>query len=355
MENTSSHSVKNWVISLLLVIALGIAAWFYLEHQRKYPGTDNAYVHGNIIYVSPQVGGMVSTVNAGNYVYVHEGELLVQIDPAPYEAQLKKARAAYEVAAEQNLATSKAINAASADVVTAGANLRKVQINFKRTMTLVDSSVLPKQDGDNAKAALTTARETVTSAKAHMEQLVAEQGTVGKDAPAVQVAAADLMTATLNLSYTNIAAAVDGRVGLINVHPGSVVSMGQAMFPLVEAGSFWVQANYKEDDLARIKPGMSASVTLDMYPDSPMKGVVESISPASGSAFSLLPPENATGNWVKITQRFPVSIRLDADDDKPLRVGASAAVVVDTVAVDTVVTKVATKDRAGSAAVNHGQ
>ena len=250
--------------------------------------------------------------------------MLIQVDPASYESQLNKAKAAYQVATEENKAASEGILAASSNISTAAANLRKVQLNFRRTMTLVAEGVLPEQEADTARAALTTAQDALTTAqdalagaRAHMAQLVAEQGAEGEEAPAVQEAAAALMLATLNLSYTNISAPSDGELGKVNVHPGSVVNEGQALMPLVVAESYWIQANFKEDDLGRIRPGMPASVELDMYPDTTFTGTVESISPASGSAFSLLPPENATGDWVKITQRFPVSIRLkDADNQR---------------------------------------
>lgn len=338
MDNSAPHSVRNWIITLAVLLVLIIASYFYFEYQKKYPSTNDAYVHGNIIYIAPQVGGRISVVNVDNYEHIHEGEMLLQIDPASYEAQLNKARAAYQVATEENEAASEGILAASSNISTAAANLRKVQLNFRRTMTLVSESVLPQQEADTARDSLTTAQDSLASARAHMAQLVAEQGAEGDEAPAVQEAAAALMLATLNLSYTNISAPADGELGKVNVHPGSVVAVGHALMPLVVAESFWVQANFKEDDLGRIQPGMSVSVQLDMYPDTTFSGKVESISPASGSAFSLLPPENATGNWVRITQRFPVSVRLaDADNQRgkePLRVGASATVTVDTVAAD---------------------
>lgn len=336
MENTAPRTLQHWLVTAIVLVCLLIAGYLYIEHRKKYPSTDDAYVHGNIIYIAPRLGGQVKTVNVVNFGHVHEGEMLVQIDPATYEAQFNQARAAYAVASEENKAASEGILAASTAITTAAANLHKVQLNFRRTMTMVSQGVLPRQEGDTAQAALATARDNLAGARAHMAQLIAEQGSAGQSAPAVQEAAAALMLATLNLSYTNISAPADGEVGQVSVHPGSVVNAGEALMPLVVAQSFWVEANFKEDDLGRIQPGMPASVQLDMYPDTLFSGTVVAISPASGSSFSLLPPENATGNWVKITQRFPVRIQLQ-DTDKlparaPLRVGASATVTVDTVA-----------------------
>nr|MDT0253678.1 HlyD family secretion protein [Endozoicomonas sp.] len=330
MDNTTPHPIRRWFIIVVVLLLLSTGGYFYLEYQKHYPSTNDAYVHGNIIYIAPQVSGRVSVVNVDHYESVQEGEMLFQIDPAIYQAQLDRARAAYGLATKENEAASEGILAASSDISSAAANLRRVQVNYRRTMTLVSEGVLPEQDGDNARAALTTAQNDLASAQAHMAQLEAEQGMEGTEAPSVQEAAAALMLATLNLSYTNISAPIEGELGRISVHPGSIVNVGQALTPLVVSRSFWIQANFKEDDLGRIQPGMSASVQLDMYPGKTFSGVVAAISPASGSAFSLLPPENATGNWVKISQRFPVSIRLlDHDDQKgtsPLRVGSSATV-----------------------------
>lgn len=144
------------------------------------------------------------------------------------------------------------------------------------------------------------------------------------------MAQAALEQAQLELSYARITAPADGELGEVDVQRGEVVQPGQALFPLVKAGSFSVGASFKEGDLVRIRPGEPATVTVDMLPDVRLKGVVQSISPASGTAFSLLPPEHAAGNWVKVSQRFPVKITLKENPQRPLRIGASAEVTVDT-------------------------
>jgi membrane fusion protein (multidrug efflux system) len=147
----------------------------------------------------------------------------------------------------------------------------------------------------------------------------------------IDVARAALDRARLNLSYTRITAPVSGILGKIQVRPGDVVQSGQQLFPLVDDKTYWIDANYKETDLERIRSGQTATISMDMYPDETFHGVVESVSPASGAAFSLLPPENATGNWVKVTQRFPVRVRVTGSNaDAPLRIGASCSVTIDT-------------------------
>jgi membrane fusion protein (multidrug efflux system) len=152
--------------------------------------------------------------------------------------------------------------------------------------------------------------------------------------PTVQLrgAAAQLDKATHDRVRTHVTAPAGGWVTNISVRPGNVVQAGTPAFAVVEDGNWWVDANFKETDLGRIKPGQPATIRLDMYPGTTFEGIVESISAGSGASFSVLPPENATGNWVKVTQRFPVRVKITSqpDPDKPLRMGASATVKVDT-------------------------
>ncbi|HAS61706.1 MAG TPA: HlyD family secretion protein, partial [Vibrio sp.] len=209
---------------------------------------------------------------------------------------------------------------------------------YRRVSNLVKKQLLPTQQLDDAKAKLSSAEENVIAARAQMSQLIKAQGAQGVAAPQVKKAAAALSQASLSLSYTNIFAPKSGHLGKLSAHAGSIVSAGQALLPLIEDNSYWVQANFKETQLERITTGMPATIELDLYPDAQYHGTVKAISPASGSSFSLLPPENATGNWVKIPQRFPILIQLTSESehpDFPLRVGASATVTVDTVTNDT--------------------
>ncbi|HIF9316512.1 HlyD family secretion protein [Photobacterium damselae] len=335
MNETKSHFARNLIVTGLIAAGLATAGYFYVKHQEEYPSTDDAYVHANIVYVAPQVSGKVISSNVADYQTVSKGDLLVQIDPAPYQAQLDEAKAAYELATQNNAATDDAILAASANVKTAMAQLSDAQSTYRRIKDLVNKKLYPQQELDDAKAKLSTAENNVEAARANMSQLIKSQGAKGKDAPEVKKAAAALSQASLSLSYTNIFADHDGKLGKVSVHPGSVVAPGQALMPLVEANTYWVQANFKEDQVGRMHIGMPATIELDLYPNIDFHGTIAAISPASGSSFSLLPPENATGNWVKVPQRFPVLIELNNEQENkahPLRVGASATVTVDTLA-----------------------
>ncbi|MGF1685921.1 HlyD family secretion protein [Photobacterium japonica] len=333
MNETPSHTLRNVVILTVIGLCLAVAGYLYIQHQKRYPSTEDAYVHANIIYVAPQVSGKVIATNAVDFQPVSKGDVLVQLDPAPYQAKLDEAKAAYELATQNNAATDDAILAASANVRSAMAKLADAQSTYRRVQQLVTKKLLPQQQLDDAKANLSSAENAVEAARANMSQLITAQGAKGTAAPEVKKAAAALSSASLSLSYTNIFASHDGMLGQLRVHPGSVVSPGQALVPLVESNSYWVQANFKEAETGRLKVGMAATIALDLYPDVEFSGVIESISPASGSSFSLLPPENATGNWVKVPQRFPVLIRLDnpgQQAEHPLRVGASSTVTIDT-------------------------
>lgn len=342
MTPSGSHLTRNILIFAVLAIILIGAGYFYVKHQELYPDTEDAYVHAKILYVAPQISGKLVNVNVSNYQHVNAGDVLVQIDPAPYQTQYQQAKAIYEAATQNNKATDDAILAASANVQSASAQLIDVQQTYHRIMDLVQKKLLPTQQGDDVKAKLAQAENAVAAARAKMSQLITAQGAKGDQAPQVKQAAAALSRATLDLSYTNVVAAHDGTLGKVSVHAGSVVAAGQAMMPLIEDNTFWVSANYKETDVGRLKVGMSASIELDMYPDINFSGKVTAISPASGSSFSLLPQENATGNWVKVPQRFPVKIAIyPSAKQPPLRVGATASVTVNTQSIDTQHTSVA--------------
>lgn len=335
MNDKKTHLVRNLLVSGCIAAGLITAGYFYVKHQEQFPTTDDAYVHANIVYIAPQVSGKIIASNATDYASVSKGDLLVQIDPAPYQAKLDEAKAAYEMATSNNAATDDAILAASADVKSAMATLSDAQISYKRIKELAAKNLLPEQNLDDARQKLSSAENNVTATRARMSQLIKSQGAKGDASPEVKKAAAALSQASLSLSYTNIFADHDGTLGKVQVHPGSVVVPGQALTPLVEANSYWVQANFKETHVGRVTKGMKVTITLDLYPNVEYVGVIEAISPASGASFSLLPPENATGNWVKVPQRFPLRIKLDNDQNKqkfPLRVGASASVTVDTLA-----------------------
>lgn len=326
-----SSKSKLTKILFLLFCAIGFGAMYWSwQYSDSHPSTEDAYVRAKILSVAPQVQGQVISVEAKDFQVVNKGDLLLKIDSRPYLLAVKQAKAAYQLAVQQHDVADKQVTEAVAGLDAARSNLTEAQLEYKRTNSLVKRKLASDQDLDTAKNKLANAQASLEQARATVEKAIANRGEEGAEAAVVQQAAAQLAQAELNLSYTDITSPVDGIAGEINTHTGSVVGIGQTLFPVIVKDSYWVRANFKETDLTHIKAGMHAEVVIDMYPDVVWDAKVEELSPASGTSFSLMPPENATGNWVKIKQRFPVRLTLEVPEGAPqLRVGASSEVTVD--------------------------
>ena len=329
-KKSSSKSKMTKILFLLVcAIAFGAMYWSW-QYSDSHPSTEDAYVRAKILSVAPQVQGQVVSVEAKDFQVINKGDLLLKIDSRPYLLAVKQAKAAYQLAVQQHDVADKQVTEAVAGLDAARSNLTEAQVEYKRTDSLVKRKLASDQDLDTAKNKLANAQAGLEQARATVEKAIANRGEEGAEAAVVQQAAAQLAQAELNLSYTDITSPVDGIAGEINTHTGSVVSIGQTLFPVIIKDSYWVRANFKETDLTYIKAGMHAEVVIDMYPDVVWEAKVEQLSPASGTSFSLMPPENATGNWVKIKQRFPVRLTLEVPEGAPqLRVGASSEVTVD--------------------------
>ncbi|HFQ5566348.1 TPA: HlyD family secretion protein [Vibrio vulnificus] len=331
IANKSKSKSKLTKTLLLAACAIAFGAMYLSwQYSDSHPSTEDAYVRAKILSVAPQVQGQVVAVETKDFQAVNKGDLLLKIDARPYLLAVKQAKAAYQLAVQQHDVADKQVTEAVAGLDAARSNLTEAQLEYKRIDSLVTRKLASAQDLDTAKNKLANAQASLEQARASVEKAIANRGEEGAEAAVVQQAAAQLAQAELNLSYTDITSPVDGIAGEINTHVGSVVAVGQTLFPVIIKDSYWVRANFKETDLTHIKPGMEAEVVIDMYPDRVWKATVEELSPASGTSFSLMPPENATGNWVKIKQRFPVRLALDVPKDAPqLRVGASTKVTVD--------------------------
>jgi membrane fusion protein, multidrug efflux system len=226
---------------------------------------------------------------------------------------------------------SAAVRAAEAEVETQRVQLDKAERNAKRLADLRAKNFVSAQAYDDAVAGLDAAKAQLDVANARLNQARLNLGNTGDRNQRIREAEAALKQAELDLAHTNVSAACDGDIAQLSLQPGSTVRSGNPLFALVCTGQFWVAANFKETQLERIRPGQNVDIEVDMYPGQHFEGRVENISRASGVAFSLLPPQNATGNWVKVTQRVPVRILVLAPDaNYPLRVGTSATATVDT-------------------------
>jgi membrane fusion protein (multidrug efflux system) len=316
--------------ALLLGLAgAGVVGWLW---SRTHPTSDDAYVQADVLPVAAQVSGPVRTVAVRDQQHVRAGDLLFTIDPAPFRLSVRRAEAQLTLAGQGAGVDVSGVLAAQSQLADATAAVDDARLTFERARYLA-------QRGIDAPAALDQARATYAEAEANAQaaraNVVAARQKLGKPGDAnaaVRAAAAGLALAQLDLAHSEVRAPADGWVAGVTLTSGAYVPAGATLFELVRDGTWRIEANFKETDLARIRPGQPATVRLDMYPGAPLAAHVSSIGPGSGVAFSVLPPENATGNWVKVTQRFPVRLGLDDPPSvrRPLRVGASADVTIDT-------------------------
>jgi membrane fusion protein (multidrug efflux system) len=320
---------RHAALALVLAGAAGAGAWRYYDYDVRHPSTADAYVGMHLVYMAAQVSGPVLELPVRSNQAVKAGQLLLAIDPAPFELAVHQAEARLQEARDALAAADATVAAARARVAAAQATWREADRHAVRIRDLVAKGSASKDAGDAAEQARLDARDNLAAAKAELAVAEAQRGAAGDANAAVKAAEAALGRARLDLRHTRIVAPADGILGELHLRPGSFVTAGRELFALVETGEVWVDANFKETDLPRIRAGDPARVTVDLLPGRTFEGEVESLSPASGVAFSLLPPENATGNWVKVTQRFPVRVRV-LDPVPGLRVGASAEVSVDT-------------------------
>lgn len=319
-------------IWLLAVSGLCIGAYFYWQHEKFYPSTNNAYIQANIIQIAPQISGQVSRVLVSDNQQVKRGQLLFEVDPRLFQFKVIQAKANLQNIEQQVQALEIAIQMAKTTLDKRRTQLAISRKNAKRILTLVKDGRASKQLGDDVQAKLEVAIADVHLAENELKRNQYLLGQPNQDNAQIQAAKSQLETALLTEQYTKIYAPADGVIAHLSLRQGDTVNANVGQFSLIEDNNWWISANFKETDLARIKAQQSVTIKIDMYPKVNFKGSIQSISPGSGAAFALLPAENASGNWVKVTQRFPIKIRLKVTDPRyPLRVGASCAVTVKTV------------------------
>lgn len=323
------------VAALALVAAVAVLGGAYrLALASRFETTNDAFVEGHVTSLASRVAGHVIEVAVEDNAHVRAGDVLVRLDPADSEARVAQARADLDVARNRMAAARAAVATAEAEGRAVDAELDRARREAARIAALFERGAASRQalDAANAMRDAAEARRVALASKADAERAV-----LGNDAP-VRQAQAMLAAAELALSYTTLRASVGGTVGRKNVEPGSFVSPGQPLLAIAADGGTWVVANFKETQIGRMRPGSKAEVRIDAYPDAVWKGHVDSVAPATGATFALLPPDNATGNFTKVVQRVPVKIVLDdvvrdGDARSPapgaLPVGLSAEVRVD--------------------------
>jgi len=334
-SNGRRRRVGVVVGAVVAIAALAIGTRYYL-FALAHESTDDAFIDGHIIQVAPQVAGRVLRVFVSDNQLVRTGELLVEIDPADYRAKLDQARAAEaeargrEAQARAQFALAQASQAqAAADVRASRADADNSAADLARYRATTSGAV-SKQALDAAKTAATrTAAQLVVAEKkedASAAQIEVALSQIQSAEADVAAAAAGVEQARLQLSYTEIRAATNARVTTKSVEPGNYVQVGQSLLALV-SDDVWVAANFKESQLTHLRPGQPAVVHVDAYPRHAFHAHVDSLQAGTGARFSLLPPENATGNYVKVVQRVPVKLVFDGPTDGAFLLGPGMSVV----------------------------
>ena len=319
-----------WGVPLLMAAA---GLYVYLTGGR-YQSTEDAYLRAAEVAISANVSGRVSEVDVHDNEQVHRGQVLFRLDDRPFRIAVEAARARLQGARLQVESLKADYRQRLADQRSAQSALAYAEREYNRESRLLASGIASQSQVDRALLARSEAQQSVAAAGQQITGSVAKLGgqpdIVVAAHPLVEQAQAALDRALLDLSYTTVSAAADGIVtGVDHLQAGSYLSAAMPAFVLVSTHDVWVEADFKEDQLAHMRPGDSASVKIDAYPDRTFQAVVASITPGTGSEFSVLPPENATGNWVKVVQRLDVRLRLEGALPA-VRSGLSATVTVDT-------------------------
>lgn len=339
-------SRRRLILGAVLAAALGIGGWFgahWWTVGRFEVSTDDAYVGADTSVLAAKVGGYVQAVDVATNQWVKAGDIVARIDDGDFQLALKAAenkistqQAALARFDQQEKAADAAVDQARAQLTAAKADLQRTQLEFDRQDKLASANYASRStldnaraDRDKAQASVAAATAAVASAEAAVDVLKAQRQEAARVLDEYRTARDQ---ARRDLAFTVVRAPIDGVVGNRAVQVGQLVQPGTRLTAIVPLEGVYVDANFKETQLGRIHPGQKVKVWVDAYPDRDFTGTVVSVSPASGSVFSLLPPENATGNFTKIVQRIPVRIAIDADAraGHHLRPGMSVTAVVDT-------------------------
>ena len=353
---------KKKKISIIIFIALVligiITIYFYFQYKASHITTDDAFIEGHIYTIAAKVRGTVKRIYVDDNQLVKKGDVLLEIDPVDYEVMMNEAssvlrqeesklaeiNAKIEASKRKLSELNASMKSEKADLELEQAKLKLAEIDFNRAKNLYEKEAIPKERYDNAQTGYDVA---VSRVKAQAEQLkqavmaVETQKALIKQVEAsrppqvsvIKAKEAQLKAAELNYGYTRIYAPSDGHLTKKNVEIGNQIQVDQPLMAVVSLADIWIVANYKETQLEKVRPGQKVRIKVDTYPGQVFMGKVDSIMAGSGSAFSLFPPENATGNYVKVVQRIPVKILLNkgTDPNHVLRIGMS---VVPTILVE---------------------
>ena len=357
-QNHSRKRIAAFIIfPLLMVIGAGIL-YFYLQYKKTHISTDDAFVDGRVHAIASKIPGTVKFIHVKDNQFIKKGDLILEMDPTDYEVRVKEAQAGLETekaklseirdrvdtVKKQLREIIASLEQARANYELQEANLRQAEIDFKIAEYLLKKEVIPRESYDKTKTSYDVAVAQVKAARERIKQLEASletQRAVIKQTESslipqhAQIQQKDAISkgAELNKSYTKIYTPSDGYIAKRSVEIGNQIQPGQSLMAVVPLDDIWITANYKETQLERVKPEQKVKIKVDTYPSEVFHGKVDSIMAGTGAVFSLFPPENATGSYVKIVQRIPVKIVLDQGTDPAhiLRIGMS---VVPTILVE---------------------
>jgi len=334
------------VAAAVAVAAIAWGGWHWMV-ARNYQTTDNAYVAGNVVQITPQVGGTVISIGADDTDYVQPGQVLVQLDAADALVALSQAESQLAQTVRQirtlyanNAPLAAQVAQREADLLRLQADAARAKDDVDRRRPLTATGAVGKEEFDHAQSVYKTASNAVDAADAAVRAAKAQlgaaeaqtKGSTPEDYPSVIAAAAKVREAYLALQRTRLVSPVEGYVAKRGVQLGQRVAAGAPLMTVVGLHELWVDANFKESQLANLRIGQKTALTADVYGDTTVyHGTVVGLGAGTGAAFSLLPAQNATGNWIKVVQRVPVRISIDPQDlaQHPLRVGLSMEAQVD--------------------------
>ena len=327
-QNGNNQKKKKAFLIVGIIVAIGlISGWFYTSYSKTHVATDDAFIDGNIHTIAAKINGTVKNIYVNDNQSVKAGDLLVEIDPADYNARLREASSSVSAEKAKYSEAETRIASAQANVELQRANLKLTETERSRAEKLIKEQVIPQERYDRAMTAYEVAKAQVKAAEEQLRQAESQKLT---QAASIRQKEAQASLAELNYQYTKLYAPVDGYVTKKSVQTGNQVQAGQPLMAVVALDEIWVTANFKETQMENIRPGQAVKIKVDSYPGKSFKGKVDSIMAGTGVSFSLFPAENATGNYVKVVQRIPVKIVFDqgADKDHILRIGMSVEPVV---------------------------
>ncbi len=355
VQPEKKKSPLRLIIILVVVIVGGIYGYTKIHFALTHETTDNAQVATQITPVLPRVSGYVKTIAVNDYDSVKTGQLLVQLDDADLQTQLLQMEAD-SAAAEADIASARAalkngqvslgsnqgnINLTNVSLNLTSTKLQQAQEDYNRNKNLYAAQAITKKQLDDSKYALDQSQEAMQQAQQQVQNSQSDYSTansriavlnagIAKAEAALEMKKAAIAQQQLKISYTKIYAPESGKIGKRNITEGQFVQAGSPLFSIVNDSTYWIIANFKETQIQEFHDGMPVNIELDAYPDLELTGSLTSVSEATGAQFSLLPPDNASGNFIKVTQRVPVKININ-DVDKyrdKLRAGLSAYVIV---------------------------